>query len=437
MKGEVDMPNPIIEGYRNKIVNSDYIPKEVKKRMSTNKLVRGLNKQNNTNYTKEELSMSNNIFNQGVPTIPGGLPGARVPAGAGNAVLPPKVNTGGQVGVGTNIVKTNEKIVLSKIKRGFSFRPKAIITDGEEVERLVFDENNTELSRFIDQWKKENTKKDANGRLVVPKINTLRAVKELCMANPGRSPEDFAMLSQKTNVPITKTKKPSVKGYVITFPATEGGVESTSIVKKADLFAAINNQGGFSACGTYEESSLDKDKLEIPVMITLTPVERKSRKAGSTEVTSQLRTSVSLSPQRKNELFPDTNNVGVYNIFDSFPWGGYKFKRVVPLKKYVTKVVKGKKVAVIDMSAESKLTQYQFVPNELKEGDPGKEIMDALGIDYSKLQGAFEAGTKTTALETEEDVLNFLGEVYLGADAKPGVQKYLNSILHNNNNPII
>ena len=422
------MPNPIIEGFRTELLSNDFIPDDVKKRMSINKLNRTFNKPNNT---KEELSMSNaNLFTQQTPggTLPrpGGSVGAGLPGASPVGMGVPGAQVAPGVGGNTNLIRQNHDIIRQKMRAGTKFRPKAIVVDGDEVERYVYDSQRSDLVAFKEAWREQNKRPNKKTQQIEkPKINDLRAVKLMCLEQPGKTPKDFAQMVD--GVPVTKTKPSSIKGVIISFPETESGNYVTDIIRRPDLMNAISNRGGFGVAGTYEEAELDKSKYEIPVAIMITPTSRK-KDSGSVETT--LRTTALITPTRKKQLFPEgRNNVGMFDIFNRFPFDGYELNRVVPLKIYEKEEFGGKQVAVVDLDPKTQLARYKSEWNNLEDGQPGAEIMKALGITAEQLRAAFTNKT-STALETEDDFLKYLDKAYLSKDAGPDVQKYLNAAVY-------
>lgn len=396
---------------------TEYIPEEVRKLKSYNRFNKNFNKN-----SKEETRMSmNNPFQQAGNSP---VPGAQVPGGVVPGVPTPGVPT---PGAGSpNVARYRQDSVTAATTKGLQFKPKALITDGEEVERYVYDVENRDLVNFITKWKAENRVVDEEtGKSKAKTIHALRAVKELC-AETGRHPRDFALVDENGNR-VTEIKKPSVKGFIITFPGTETEAETTEIIKKPDLMNAILNRGGFALAGTVFDNQLNTAKLEIPVALVLTPTKRKSKANQGESLSSSIRISGQMHPDRKKQLFPDKNNVGLYDMFRVFPYGEYEVPRIVPLKLYETEDDNGRKVAKLDMNPEKKLAQYVFTENTLDAGSEGAEIMEKLGITATRFEAAF-ARRAASAVETEADLVAFVSKAYTGVDAGPDVQKYINSI---------
>lgn len=401
------MPNPIIEGMRQELLDTTYYKQVVKNQ--------------NIKKFKEEFNMSN-AFPGGFPPVPGGL---TPPAGMATPQAPQAPVSGG-----SNINRLRQDAVASALRKGAQIRPLGLVTDGMEIHRYVFDEDNTELQAFIADWKEQNKKVNKVTGLPEPKsINAIRAVKELCAQN-GKEPANYAKYDD-AGKPVLELKKPSVKGLILKYPATETSGSYIDIVKKANLADAIIRAGGFQLAGTIEESQLNKDELDIPLAIALIPSKRKSSDAtGRVETKPILRIVGRISDSLKKALFPGKNTVGMYDMFNIYPHGEYKFNRVVPLKLYKTQIVDGKEVGVLDLDPEKKLPQYESYENPLTASEFGKDLMEAINKSASELQATFTRKAGGDVTETQVDLIESLLSIYTGAESDPTVvDTYVNRLL--------
>ena len=385
----------------------------------TTSYLKDISRKQNIKKVKEEFSM--NQFAGSFPQPP--IPGAGAPP-------TPPVAGATPVAGGSGVTKVRADVVKAAVQKGLAIRPLGLVVDGNEIHRYEYDAANTELETFINNWQMQNKKQDkVSGKMVPKSITPIRAVKELCIKQ-NRNPREFAKFDE-AGAPMLQLKKPSIKGFIIKFPSTEGTGSYVDIVKKSALSEAINRAGGFQLAGTYIESSLDAEALDIPVALLLTATNRKvTDKGGRTEQKSILRISGQMTKDLLKKLFPNKNNVSIYDMFKSIPFDQYKYTRVVPLKLYKTELVEGKEVGVLDLDPEKKLAQYESYENPLEQEEFGAGLMNAIGKSAAELQATFARKSNTAANETEADLVSLVVKSYVGPNSDPViVDRYVNNLM--------
>ena len=420
------MPNPIIEQFRNELFKTNYIPASVKKQRNLKKFQKEILEKNKIGGMRI-MAQVGPFPAPGAQTpfapvggAPVGVPGgAPVPGGAQGGAPVPR-----QGDFGTGVMKKRNDQIRSMTVKSTTFRPKAIIVDGNKVEKVVIDRDHTKIKEIIALYKSnpENRKLDRKtNQYKEPSINTLQAVKML-MERDGTSIVDYAKRDEQNKI-VTEIKNPTPKAIVISFPLTEGGNEMVEIVKKSDFLKTISNHGGFGVAGTINPSSINPEKLEIPVAIVARPTVRTNKATNERKTVTRIVAEVAGSFKEKNF---NKNNIGMLDIFGLFPFQEYKYERIVPLKLFETIEVEGKKVAVLDTDPESKLARYKAFDNPLTEGYPGAEIMNALGISPAKLASTFSK-RQDKSLETETDLVESVVKSFTennGID----IREYMNAI---------
>lgn len=348
---------------------------------------------------KEEILMSNNLrptppvppappVNAGIPTPPAQPQGVMVPQAEGTGI---SARMGGE-------------IVRLALKTSTKFRPKSIIVDKDSAAKMVVDMQAPDIVQTVQAFKNnpENTKMTAKGPELA-KYSDIRALKDTCIRT-GKDPLTYAKKNSEGVIETTQ-HKPVVQGIVVTFPATEGQGEITSIIKKAEFFNEIASKGGGQVVGTLDESVLDTSKFEIPVVLQIKPYQKKT-KDGKTVSTERL-TGV-VSKTRKEQWFSEMRTVSLLNMFLKFPIEGYDLGRVIPRKLHKTVTVGNQQVAVIELNEvldkekPKRLPKYDVVANTLTEGTPGYEISNALGIDAETIEASFTAQRASAGITNAE-----------------------------------
>lgn len=359
---------------------------------------------------KEELLMENNLRMPPVPPTGGNMPPAPPTVNA-----PATAQPAGGTGISTKIGLETLKLALETSTR---FRPKAIIIDKDVAERMVVDMTSPDIQRSVEIFENDpkNLVEKADGSVRLKKYSDLRALKDTCLRTE-KPPLTFAKKNPDGSI-MTKPHKPVVQGLVITFPATEGQGEVTSIIKKADFYNEIASRGGATLVGSITESELDKSKYEIPVVLQVKPYPKKA-KDGTT--TSADRLTGQISFERKKQWFPEDNVVSLLKMFSIYPTEGYELGRVIPRRIHKTEAVGNQNIAIIsidfnkDKNKPNSLPKYVVEDNPLAEGYPGADICKALGIDSATIDAAFtsrKAGGSITEVSTTEELIDAVMEDY-------------------------
>lgn len=326
------------------------------------------------------------------------------------------------------------ELLSQSLLKSITFKPKALIVDKDSAEKMKVNMELPEIQHQIKLFESDEANRvmGEDG----PRIKnypSIRVLRDTCLRT-GQDPLTFAE-TDENGVIITEMHKPVVQGFVVTFPASEGIGEVTSIVKKANFVNEIVERGGSYLVGDVDEPKLDKGKYEIPVIIKVTPY---ARKAKDGEVVNSNRISGHLAATREEAWFPKGTNVSMYSIFDRFPVEDYSLSRVIPRNIHNVVDVQGKKVAIVDLEKEkaekdrSKLPKYAVTPNTLSNGFPGAEIAAALNINESTLTAAFKRAGSAASDQELTTTADFISSLLNDARTKKNeYNDVLNMLIRN------
>lgn len=356
-----------------------------------------------TTKNKEELLMDNFKQSPPAPGVPGGLPVmGGIPQPEGNAPRPRST-----ADEGTGLTKDKVAKLKQMMYNSTNFRPIAIITDKDDALKMKVDESNPNIIETIQIF--ENSAEaqakakydEKTGQTVLPKYTALSALRDTVKRLPETDPIDYALVDNDGNL-MTDPVKPSVEAFVIAFPNTETGEETTSVIKKSNLYDEILNRGGFNAVGALEEHKVDKAKGEIPLVIQ---AERYFRKKDHGQKRSEIIT-VKMAQSVKQKWFPDKKGkVSMVDAFAQFPAHGYEHVRVIPRKIHKLVTVGNTAVAVPSINkADAK--KKELVRYDTVENTRDYPILKLKGLDMEAVKLAFNKKANDANLETTEDLIS-------------------------------